>query len=386
VRPATTDEFAAWTERTRPRRAGLDVGEFALVPGVAARLDSGGFNRHTFMCGQSGSGKTFALGVLLERLLAETRLRVVILDPNSDFVGLGRLREGAEGTLPHRYSEAAAEVTVWGNAPRADRALRLRFADLGADSQAATLGLHPLRDRAEYAVLNELLRRHQGGTPLISGVDELREAKDPAAHQLALRAENLGILRWPVWDPRAPSLIEEVSDPTARCTVVDLGSLDTPQEQQVVAEATLSALWEARTAYQPCLVVIDEAHNVCPAEPRGELSRLCAERVAQIAAEGRKYGLYLLVSTQRPHKLDENVVSQCDNLLLMRMSSAADLTDLAHVLSFVPPGLMAGATAFRMGEALVAGRIMPHAAYVRMGQRLSEEGGADVPTTWADPA
>ena len=85
------------------------------------------------------------------------------------------------------------------------------------------------------------------------------------------------------------------------------------------------------------------------------------------------------------HKVHENVVSQCDNLLLMRMNSEADLADLGRLLSFVPSGLMAGATSFGMGQALVAGRLVPQATYVQMGERVSEEGGADVPTTWAGP-
>jgi DNA helicase HerA-like ATPase len=105
----------------------------------------------------------------------------------------------------------------------------------------------------------------------------------------------------------------------------------------------------------------------------------------QIAAEGRKFGLYLVVSTQRPNKVDENVVSQCDNLLLMRMNSSADLGDLERLFSFVEPGLIAGAASFGMGEALVAGKVMPQAAYVRMGSRVSREGGADVASTWAVP-
>ena len=105
----------------------------------------------------------------------------------------------------------------------------------------------------------------------------------------------------------------------------------------------------------------------------------------QIAAEGRKYGLYLLTSTQRPHKVHENVVSQCDNLVMMRMNSQADVADLAALFSFVPPGLMAGATSFRMGQALVAGKILAHPSYVQMGRRVSQEGGADIPTTWAAP-
>src|SRR5699024_11705944 len=105
----------------------------------------------------------------------------------------------------------------------------------------------------------------------------------------------------------------------------------------------------------------------------------------QIAAEGRKYGLHLLTSTQRPHKVHENVVSQCANLLLMRMNSQADISSLGRLLSFVPPGLMAGATSFRLGQALVAGRFTPHAAYVTIGERVSAESGADVPDTCQTP-
>ena len=71
------------------------------------QLDADGFGRHTFLCGQSGSGKTYSLGVLLERLLMETNLRVVVLDPNSDYVRLGEPRVDDE-----RYRDAAASVHV----------------------------------------------------------------------------------------------------------------------------------------------------------------------------------------------------------------------------------------------------------------------------------
>ena len=72
VRPATADEVGAWLDRTRPKGAQLDVGQLALARGVPFQLNAGGFGRHTFVCGQSGSGKTYSLGVLLERLLMET--------------------------------------------------------------------------------------------------------------------------------------------------------------------------------------------------------------------------------------------------------------------------------------------------------------------------
>jgi DNA helicase HerA-like ATPase len=188
-----------------------------------------------------------------------------------------------------------------------------------------------------------------------------------------------------VWAGDQPSLLQELRSPTSRCTVVDLGSLETMEEQRLVAEAVLSTLWSQRRSRTPCLVVIDEAHNICAADPTDLVARLSTQRAVQIAAEGRKFGLYLLASTQRPNKVHENVVSQCDNLLLMRMNSEADLADLSRLFSFVPAGLIAGASTFRMGEALVGGKVFPQSGYVRMGARVSEEGGADVPASWARP-
>ena len=385
VRPALPEEVSRWLDRTRRRdRASLAIGELLLAPGVPAELDSGGFNRHTFMCGQSGSGKTYSLGLLLEKVLAETTLRIVVLDPNSDYVGLGTVREGVDPTRAERHLAASGDVAVWSNKPGADHALRLRFAELDTRTQGALLGLDPIVDRGEYAVLSDLLHANADGRPLITGLDQLLEADDSHARQLGLRAVNLGVLHWSIWAPDDRSVLQELEQPTSRCVVVDLGSLETLEEQRVIADAVLASLWSTRRERRPVLVVIDEAHNICAAEPDNAVSRVTTDRAVQVAAEGRKYGLYLLVSTQRPSKVHENIVSQCDNLLLMRMNSMADVGDLTRLFSFVPPGLMAGAPAFGLGQALVAGRLAPQGgAYVQMGERVSQEGGADVPTTWA---
>ena len=374
VRPALPQEVGAWFEQTRHDRAGLTVGELVFAPGVAAEVDGDGLNRHTFMCGQSGSGKTYSLGLLLEQVLAETTLRVVILDPNSDYVGLGQLREDADPGVAGRYRDVMGDVQVWGGSS-ADQPLRMAFAGLTPDVQAASPRSRP--DPRPGGV-----RRPHGPAPderernpTDFRPDQLLQADTTGARALGKRAANLGVLDWEIWSPDQRSLLDELRSPTARCTVVDLGSLGTVQEQQLVAAAVLSELWAKRLSREPCLVVIDEAHNICPAEPSTRTLQISTDQTVQIAAEGRKYGLYLLTSTQRPNKVHENVTSQCDNLLLMRMNSQADVADLGRLFSFVPPGLMAGASSFRMGQALVAGKFFRQAGYVQMGARVSREGG-----------
>src|SRR5215204_1420374 len=143
ARTAEPDEVAAWLEGIRPNRSTLTIGDLLLAPGVPATLDAGGFNRHTFMCGQSGSGKTYSLGLVLERLLVGTSLRMVILDPNSDYFRLAELRDTADPAVADGYAAAASGVSVWRNHPEAEHRLRLQFSEVDPRAQAAVLGLDP---------------------------------------------------------------------------------------------------------------------------------------------------------------------------------------------------------------------------------------------------
>ena len=379
VRAALPDEVRAWAAAAAPARAQIDIGELALAAGVTHSLDAGGFDRHTFLCGQSGSGKTYALGVLLERLLIETSLRMVVLDPNSDYARIRHPRDDAESSLAARLVQATAGVQVHRSFATGSERLRIRFAELGTAGAAAALHLDPVRDREEYSELAALLDVAQPET-----VEEIFRSTRPGAAALALRARNLGIDTWGIWArDDAGSTLDALDDPAVRCLVVDLGSLATRAEQALMGEAVLNRLWQRRALRQPILIVIDEAHNVCPGEPAQPLTALATEHGVRIAAEGRKFGLYLLTATQRPQKIHPNIVSQSDNVVLMRMNSATDLAYTGDMLSFVPSGLLEQAPMFRLGEALVAGKLSSHPALVRVGPRIAQEGGADVPSTWA---
>jgi uncharacterized protein len=80
------------------------------------------------------------------------------------------------------------------------------------------------------------------------------------------------------------------------------------------------------------------------------------------------------------------VISQCDNLILMRLNSAADSAFIGERFGFAPPGLIGLATDFGLGQALVAGKITSHPAVMRFGARVAREGGGDVDATWTRPA
>ena len=379
--PATAAQVNEWQTGSWSHGAGLQVGEFAGLTDVPALIDPLGLDRHTFLCGQSGSGKSYSLGVILEHVLMDTEFRVVVLDPNSDFVRLGSVREGSDGPLAEAYEDVASSIAVLGSQSADSSPLRIRLSELSPRARAAMLQLDPVVDRDEYAALTELLGHNEAGRPLIGSLDELLSSDLPGARQLGLRCANLGVAEWGIWERGAGGSIHgRLLDDDWRCLVVDLGSVDTPEEQIVIAESVLDTLWRRRRDRKPLLIVIDEAHNVCPQNPEGGLIALATRHAIQIAAEGRKFGLHLLVSTQRPLKVHDNVLSQCDNLVLMRMNSTADLAHLAESFSFVSPSMFDEARHFGLGEALVAGKFSPHPTLIRFGARVSEEGGADVPS------
>ena len=198
------------------------------------------------------------------------------------------------------------------------------------------LRLDPLVDRAEY---NALLHLEEilGAEEISAVLPELRASHDPAVVDFALRIENLGLTSWDIWAEHRRAATE-IIDSRPAATVLDLGGFSTKEEPLMVALSVLDDLWSRRNERRPVLLVIDEAHNLCSPQAETALEKAIPNRIIQIAAEGRKYGLWLLLSTQRPSRVHQGIISQCDNLGLMRMSSQRDLDELADHLRFRPIG------------------------------------------------
>jgi hypothetical protein len=262
--PAGADEVATIV-------AALDRDESTVVVGTVAdstapaRLRSKGFARHTFMCGQSGSGKTYTTGVLFERLLAATELPILVLDPNSDHVHLAALAD-ADGDSPEakRYRDVASRVVV-ARARGLDgsHTLCADFSDLELDVQARLLRLDPIADLDDFAALRRLAA-HLGESYSIGDLASAAAA-GPTTAKLATRIDNLGLADWSLWRRAGETSITAVDLRDARGIVLDLGSLPRPEERSTVALAVLGRRWGNRARRQPVLLAVDEAHNVFPA-------------------------------------------------------------------------------------------------------------------------
>jgi DNA helicase HerA-like ATPase len=134
---------------------------------------------------------------------------------------------------------------------------------------------------------------------------------------------------------------------------------------------------------QPLLVVIDEAHRFLPHDGDSAASRACS----RIAKEGRKYGVGLLVVTQRPSDLDPGVLSQCGTMVALRVTNN---TDRSAVTATVPDDLgeLTGLLpSLRTGEALVLGDALQVPSRVRIHKAPERPVGDDpvLPAAWLSP-
>ena len=224
-----------------------------------------GFDRHTFLCGQSGSGKTYSLGLMLERLLAETELRLVILDPNSDYVRLGhgarRRRPGAGRALPRGRGRRRGPLRGAG----AEQRLRLACAELEPDAQAALLRLDPIADRDEYAELAALLAQERAA--VARGAEARASGGAPAGARASATSACTSTGIWARGEPG--SVLDALGDDGA--ALPGRRPRLAPDARGAGADRRgrcSSGCGRRRARRVPMLIVIDEAHNVCPAGPR----------------------------------------------------------------------------------------------------------------------
>jgi uncharacterized protein len=135
---------------------------------------------------------------------------------------------------------------------------------------------------------------------------------------------------------------------------------------------------------QPMLVVLDEAHAYLKA---GENS-ISSRTVQAIAKEGRKYGVGMLLVTQRPSELDETVLSQCGSIIALRMTNTRDKAHVSSAMQDELREMTDVLSSLRTGEAIVSGESVRIPSRIRFFQANNTTKGADpiASTLWSNPA
>lgn len=347
-------------------RSGVVVGHLTQDPSVPATISIGGMlSRHFAILGTTGVGKSSAVALLLRRAIADRpRLRVLILDPHNEYAHafpdkaltidgetldlpfwMFRLDELGDVVFRGRPAmdeevdilrEVIASARMRFRAPKPQDMARdlgstllKRPLDLGAPREGAEPVASaidaptPYRMKDVFALIEELIGLHELRYPRAA----LRSLKvrlealyaDPRYRFMFARANMI--------ETMAPIIgqIFRVPHQGRPITAFQLAGLPSEVVNAVASVLSRLAFDLALASQGACevLVLCEEAHRYVPSDPALGFAPT-RQAIARIAKEGRKYGCYLGVVTQRPGELDATILSQCSTIFAMRLSNERD--------------------------------------------------------------
>jgi DNA helicase HerA-like ATPase len=335
-------------------RKGVEIGRISqdeTIPAVVSMDDM--LSKHFSVVGTTGVGKSSAVSLLVRKAVeAKPDLRALVLDPHNEyshaFRDISVTLDVNSLDLPHwlfRFDELLDVIYRGRPAPESEADILRELVPLAksqfAVSQSASIGGGSLLRRsteglsfgpdspAPYRMLD-----------LLGLLDEMMGKLDPRHDRYHLRVLK-GRLESLATDPRYRFMfgrgatednIESVLGKLFRIpmdsrpiTVLQLAGL--PSE---VLNAVVSVL--SRLAFDlsmwsnggfEVLVLCEEAHRYVPQDQNLGFAPT-RQAIARIAKEGRKYGCYIGVVTQRPGELDPTILSQCSTVFAMRLGNDRD--------------------------------------------------------------
>ncbi len=149
-----------------------------------------------------------------------------------------------------------------------------------------------------------------------------------------------------------------------------------PDIQELIINRVATALFELRKMEKipPLMMVAEEAHNFCPQQGKAATSDI----FRTIASEGRKFGLGLMIITQRAAKVDKNVLSQCNTQIILKVTNPNDLKTIMASVEGLTAGMADEIQMLPVGVALVTGGNISMPLLVDVRPRETEHGGKSV--------
>lgn len=128
----------------------------------------------------------------------------------------------------------------------------------------------------------------------------------------------------------------------------------------------------------PLLLVYEEAHKYVPNSDASKY-RASKESIERIAKEGRKYGVSLLLASQRPSEISDTIFSQCSNFIAMRLTNPNDQSYVNRLLPGAMGSMMNKLPSMKVGEALLLGEAVILPSVVQIGRCSPEPSSNDIP-------
>ncbi|ODS42779.1 MAG: hypothetical protein MSIBF_05695 [Candidatus Altiarchaeales archaeon IMC4] len=344
-------------------------------------------SRHCAVLAMTGAGKSYTVGVIIEEIMKKHG-SIVVFDPHGEYRGMAV--NDSDSCIYSIEGDNRIKIAV--------RSLHTGdFANLIPDLT------DPQRDLLDE-LLNMISRFYEEYdlsvlTKVLSELYDVKKASDKTdgqfpsdilssiARKVGLatigalmrrvgRLENMGL-----FDAKGMPL--EAIIRRNQLTIMDLSEADERLSETVVV-AMCRRIFNARKSHEkkggssvPTFLIVEEAHNFAP---RGVEDRVVMSRaiLRKIAREGRKFGVGLCIVSQRPNKLDADVLSQCNTQIIMKIVNPSDQEYIRQSVETVTEDIVRDLPSLSRGEAIVVGSAIRMPVPVKIRMRETTVGGEDI--------
>ncbi len=414
IEGANLQRFMSILGADYPENERLKLGSF-VTDGGAEAVVSGDkfFQRHAAILGSTGSGKSYAVALILERAARLKHPNIIVFDMHGEYEPLADLAQNGFATRlriagPGDLESAGGDVLFlpyWLLNRDEMLSMILDRSDQNAPNQASRFTLH-VRSLKQQTLEDEkrtdVAKTFTVDSPIPYSIEDLRnllntdnstkgigktgpikgEWEDKLTRFISRLEAKLDDRRYGFMfkPPLAANSYNWLATQVAQLLgsndgkgikVVDFSEV--PSDVLPVVTGTLARLlydvqfWMDATKRTPVTLLCDEAHLYLPVRDDADaVQRQALGAFERIAKEGRKYGFSLLVVSQRPSDISKTILSQCNNFLSLRLTNDADQAVIKRLMPDSLSGLTSILPLLDTGEALMLGDAVLLPARIRL--------------------
>ncbi len=337
--------------------------------------------KHVSILARTGSGKSYTAGVIMEELL-DQGIPLLIIDPHGEYTSL---REPATDGDFERFNVSpfgyADRLTVYTPVdrvlnPGADNVFRLNGRNLKAGDLSKILGI---QSGTQMGVVYEAIQKIRAEASTYTIDDIVFEVGNSSSNAKWSVLSALESVRDAEIFSENPTKVQDLVQP-GRGSIIDMKGV-VPDMQAMIVARLCEELFEARKmgVVPPMMLVLEEAHNYCP--EKGFAKTVSTDILRTIASEGRKFGLGMMVISQRPARIDKNVLSQCNTQIILKVTNPNDLQAIRKGLEGISVEAEAEIKRLPPGVAMVVSGDIERPIIVEIRVRKSRHGGESVSVT-----
>ena len=327
--------------------------------------------KHMSVLAKTGAGKSYTVAVILEELL-KNYFPIVIIDPHGEYSSLKYENDDYDAMLTYNVKPRSYEKQITEYAPNIivnPEAKKLTLKPRFTLEELTEIMPIPLGDRQKSIAYNALRRLENQEYTIQDLINSVRLDKSNAKWKVISGLESLrssGVFEGtPIRDK---DLVRE-----GNASIINLKGSEPRIQELIVAKICKDLFNSKKLGEIPnFFLLVEEAHNFCP--ERGFGDALSSQILRTIASEGRKFGLYLGVVSQRPARIDKNVLSQCNTQIILKVTNPNDLRAISQSIEGFTPGMENDIKNLSIGQALVMGECVEQPITVNVRVRESLHG------------